>query len=144
MYRGILSVVILLYTFFKNRGTRREISKEAFLFTAFWVAFINGFIYFFNKINFRYGKLSKEETTKEYGLINREINSSILVDSCGLNMRYENAQQDLMKRSESKKSFYRSMSRLGKIIPWHLLVNFFPFLLLVFDKDFIGINLFII
>ena len=144
MYKGILSIAIMLYTFFQNRNTRGEIGEEAIFFTVFWLIFNNVYIYFFNKNNFGYGKLSKEKTTTEYGLINKEINNSILIDGTGANFRYENLQQNLTRKAAEKESFYRSRVWLGKIIPWNFLVNFFPFLLLIFDKKFIGINLAII
>lgn len=144
MYKGLLSIVLMFYIFFKNRNTEQEISQSAIIFTAFWLIFINVLIYFFNKKSYTYGKISKEEATNEYGLINKEINNSILIDGMGLNSHYENAQQNLTSEAAKKETFYRSITWLGKIIPWNLLINFFPFLLLIFDQNFIGVNLAII
>ncbi|CAG8663612.1 7461_t:CDS:2, partial [Racocetra fulgida] len=57
--------------------------------------------------NFRLGKLSKQTTTREYGLINKEINNAFLVESMGLNLQLEQEQQILTRQSRQEKTNFK-------------------------------------
>jgi len=61
--------------------------------------------------------LSKEKADKEYELINKEINNSILIDGMGLNSNYEKEQLILTKRAKRNKIFYKEILALSKSVP---------------------------
>ncbi|RHZ35384.1 ATP-binding cassette domain-containing protein [endosymbiont GvMRE of Glomus versiforme] len=145
LYEGTFSLYLLLFSYWKAKNSEREISKETIIFAVFWLIFINGFVYFFNRLGSQYGKLSKEKVDKEYELINKEINNSVLIDGMGLKSKYEKEQLILTRRTKRSKFFYKKILVLSKSVPWELLINLFPLLLLflILDENFIGANLLI-
>lgn len=142
LYEGTFYLWLLLYVYWSDRNSQGGINKKAVIFAVFWIIFINGFIYFLNRLIFQHGKLSKEKVDKEYELINKEINNSVLIDGMGLNSIYEQKQLILTRKAKRKKISYKKTLLLGKSIPFNLLINLFPslLLLLILDKNFIGIN----
>lgn len=105
LYEGSFYLCLLLWTYWSAKNSQREISKKAVIFAIFWIIFINGVIYFLNKLIFRHGKLSKKKVDKEYELINKEINNSVLIEGMGLSSNYEQEQLLLTRRSKKKKNF---------------------------------------
>ncbi|KLL02822.1 MAG: ABC transporter family protein [Mycoplasmataceae bacterium RV_VA103A] len=134
-YKGTFNLGLLFWSAWYSEW---KVGPGMIIFTIFWLIFINIIIYLFNRANFRLGKLSKQITTREYGLINKEINNAFLVESMGLNLQLEQEQQILTRQSRQKKTKFKSRMIAGKIIPWTLLVNLFPFGLLILNKNFIG------
>ncbi|WP_216361618.1 ATP-binding cassette domain-containing protein [endosymbiont GvMRE of Glomus versiforme] len=133
IYEGSFSFLLLI---FYGSVNPKAVKDKFFPLAVLWVIVFNLVIWFFNKLSFRHGKISKKEVSKEYGLINKEINNSVLIESSGLNSQYEKDQQILTKKSQKKKVYFSGISLGGTVIPWKLIINLFPFLLLAVNKDF--------
>ena len=97
-------------------------------------------IYIFHKIGYHWGKKAKHEISIEHKKINQEINNSVLIDSMGLSAEWEKEQQKLTQKSNQTKISTKRKTNLEKSIPWRLLINLFPLILLILEPDFIGNN----
>ncbi|CAG8846984.1 316_t:CDS:1, partial [Racocetra persica] len=53
------------------------------------------------------GKLSKRAVSQEYGLINQEIENSVLVDSMGVGGQAELEQRIMTRQSRKQKMFFK-------------------------------------
>ncbi|CAI2162028.1 2937_t:CDS:2 [Funneliformis geosporum] len=85
-------------------------------------------------------KRNKETVAREHVFINREIDNMVLVNSMGLRTDYEKEQQTLTEKSNLAKISTKKIVNLELTIPWRLLVNLFPFILLILEPRRVGIG----
>jgi len=103
-----------------------------------------GIIWLFYKKSYHSGRSTKLKISHEHKKINQEINNSVLINSMGLSTEWEKKQQDLTQRSQEAQIVTKQKTGLEKDIPWNLLINLFPFGLLLLETNFIGANFAII
>ena len=89
-------------------------------------------------MGYRSGKTTKKIISVEHKKINQEINHSVLISSMGLSTEWEKKQQNLTQRSQQAKISTKKRVGMEKDIAWKLLINIFPFGLLILEPNFIG------
>ena len=95
-------------------------------------------------VGYHWGKKTKYEISIEHKKINQEINNSVLINSMRLNAEWEKEQKKLTQKSNQAKVSTKRKTNLEKSIPWRLLTNLFPLILLVLEPNFVGVNFMII
>ena len=92
--------------------------------------------YLFTRLVIRNEKKHKEELTKEWAVINKENEKSILIDSMGLTSRYRTKQREVSRKNENLLLFFNRTKLLNKTIPNYWLAESFPYLLLLLGGEF--------
>ena len=147
LYQGSLAFGLFLYEFFykkwgvplqEQQGVNEPISNRILFFTIFWIVLMVGTIWLFYKVGYRSGKTTKKIISVEHKKINQEINHSVLISSMGLSTKWEKKQQNLTWHSQQAKISTKKRIGMEKDIAWKLLINIFPFGLLILEPNFIG------
>ncbi|KLL02592.1 MAG: ABC transporter ATP-binding protein [Mycoplasmataceae bacterium RC_NB112A] len=141
LFRGSVGVGVFLYKYFKSKKTPQQISNRTLFFTLFWLFLISGVVYLFYKINSRFKRKSKQAISQEREIINQEVSHSILISSMGLEEDYKKQQLISTSQSARAKVLVKKLVGLEMEFPWKLLLYLFPFILLIIEPSFIGVNL---
>ena len=89
-------------------------------------------------MSYRSGKTTKKIISVEHKKINQEINHSVLINSMGRGAEWEKTQQNLTQYSRQARFLTKKGIGMEKDIVWNLLINLFPFGLLILEPNFIG------
>ncbi|KLL02018.1 MAG: ABC transporter [Mycoplasmataceae bacterium RC_NB112A] len=127
IFHCLLEIVVVLFFYWNNF---LEMTARQVLFSLFWLILLNIISFFFTRLILRNEKRYKKRLDHEWAVINKERSQINLIESMGLNSRYQEQQKKVTQANEKMALGHSHPKSLSKVIPRELLMEFFPFFLL--------------
>src|SRR5690348_2257636 len=96
---------------------------------------VNLTTYFFTRIVLRNEKKYKKKLDQEWAVINKERNNINLIESMGFSSQYETQQKKVTQNNKKLILNFNRTKSLSRTIPISLLIEIFPFLLLLISGN---------
>ncbi|WNE41449.1 MAG: Vitamin B12 import ATP-binding protein BtuD [Mycoplasmataceae bacterium] len=130
------SFLTIIYTLFLRFNNLKKINLYSFLFSIFWLIFINALNTLILKKLVEKELNHKDHLTKEIAFIDKETSKSLLVESMGLSSEYEKKQKDITKENDFFKKSINIYGSLNGSLLFLLSELYIPILFFVNNDPF--------